>query len=68
MRALAQAGDFDDTLPKGATEVGGRPKDSVVAADKMVLQSYGRPYSEAGKPTGTFYKHARAERVPDWLH
>ena len=34
---------------------------------KGTLQAYGRPYSEAGKPTGTYYKHARSERVPSWV-
>eukprot|EP01121_Diplochlamys_sp_Union-15-3_P004991 TRINITY_DN1521_c0_g1_i2.p1 TRINITY_DN1521_c0_g1~~TRINITY_DN1521_c0_g1_i2.p1 ORF type:complete len:400 (+),score=55.17 TRINITY_DN1521_c0_g1_i2:61-1200(+) len=28
------------------------------AADKMVLQNYGRPYND-GKTTGTFYKHSK---------
>jgi len=62
-----QAGDFDHVLPKGGTHVGEQPKDAVVAADKGMLQAYGRPYSEAGKPTGTYYKHARSERVPSWV-
>ena len=65
--APPQAADFAHELPKGASEVGGQPKDAVVAADKATLQSYGRPYSAAGKPTGTFYRYARAETVPDWL-
>ena len=63
----SQAANFADVLPKGATDVAGQPKDAVVAADKSTLQSYGRPYSAAGKPTGTYYRYARAERVPDWV-
>merc|ERR1712139_105007 len=30
----------------------------VQAADKDVLQNYGRPY-ENGRPTGTYYSHAK---------
>ena len=41
-------------------------KAEVIAADKLVLQSYGRPYSQQGKPAGTFYKHARSEATPTW--
>ena len=37
-----------------------------VAADKAVLQNFGRPYTAAGKPSGTYYKFARTERVPEW--
>ncbi|KAL3932581.1 MAG: hypothetical protein SGPRY_000643 [Prymnesium sp.] len=58
--------DFEHVLEKGATQVAGMPKDQVVESDKVILQSYGRPYSEAGKPTGTFYKFTRSDRVPTW--
>ncbi len=34
--------------------------EAVAASDKMTLQNYGRPYDAAGKPTGTFYKYAKA--------
>jgi len=61
-----QPSDFEHVLPKGASDVAGQPKDAVVARDKAILQSYGRPYSKDGKPTGTFYKFARKERVPSW--
>eukprot|EP01128_Nolandella_sp_AFSM9_P012703 TRINITY_DN9533_c0_g1_i1.p1 TRINITY_DN9533_c0_g1~~TRINITY_DN9533_c0_g1_i1.p1 ORF type:complete len:399 (-),score=110.10 TRINITY_DN9533_c0_g1_i1:97-1260(-) len=27
--------------------------------DKVTLQNYGRPYTEAGRPQGSFYKHAK---------
>jgi len=51
----------------GDTVVGSeRSKAEVVAADKLVLQGYGRPYSEAGKPTGTYYKYSGAETLPSW--
>lgn len=33
--------------------------DKVAADDKMILQNYGRPYDQNGKPTGTYYKYAR---------
>ncbi len=29
------------------------------ARDKDVLQNYGRPYNEQGKPTGSYYKFAK---------
>lgn len=32
----------------------------VAGKDKVVLQNYGRPYNDAGKPTGTYYKYAKA--------
>jgi len=32
---------------------------SVAAADKLALQSYGRPYTAEGKPSGTFYSFAK---------
>jgi hypothetical protein len=38
----------------------------VLKADKDILQNYGRPYKENGKPGGVFYKHPRAERLEDW--
>jgi hypothetical protein len=38
----------------------------VLKADKDVIQNYGRPYKENGKPGGVFYKHARSERLEEW--
>ncbi len=35
--------------------------EAVAAADKLVLQNYGRPYDAAGKPSGTYYKYAKRE-------
>ena len=32
---------------------------SVINADRIVLQSYGRPYAEDGRPTGCFYPHTK---------
>ena len=43
-----------------------RDAKAVQAADKLALQNYGRPYSAAGKPTGTFYKYAKAPPLPEW--
>jgi hypothetical protein len=37
------------------------------AADTLVLQNYGRPYTEAGKPQGTHYKHAKKNLVRSFL-
>jgi len=33
--------------------------------DKLVLQNYGRPYNEAGKPTGGYYPFAKKEALPE---
>jgi hypothetical protein len=38
----------------------------VANEDKLVLQNYGRPYSETGRPTGTYYKHAKTPPLPLW--
>lgn len=67
-RALANwsAADFECTLQGGSVVGSDRTKAEVIAADKLVLQSYGRPYSQQGKPAGTFYKHARSEATPTW--
>ncbi|CAK0900562.1 unnamed protein product [Prorocentrum cordatum] len=32
---------------------------SIQAEDAKKLQNYGRPYDDAGKPTGTYYKYAK---------
>eukprot|EP00940_MAST-03C_sp_MAST-3C-sp2_P003492 g3492.t1 len=35
-------------------------------ADKAALQNYGRPYDEkSGRPTGSFYKHAKSPPLPE---
>ena len=43
-------------------------KTEVTAADKLVLQNYGRPYDGA-KPGGTYFQFAcdTAAPVPNWL-
>lgn len=33
------------------------------AEDKLRLQNYGRKYSEAGQPGGTYYKHHKAAKI-----
>merc|ERR1711924_52852 len=35
-------------------------------ADKLLLQNYGRPYDSNGKPSGSFYKHAKTEPIADF--
>jgi len=61
-----KAGDFE-TVIEGDSVVGSeRPKAEQVATDKAILQNYGRPYNDQGKPSGTYYKYARKERVPEW--
>lgn len=41
---------------------------AVQNADKLALQGYGRPYSQQGKPTGTFYKFAKSPfDVESWV-
>jgi hypothetical protein len=43
------------------------PEDAkaAAAADKLALQNYGRPYTAAGKPNGTFY---RFPKTPNEVH
>lgn len=37
-------------------------------ADKEALQNYGRPYTDSGKPSGTFYRYAKApNEVADFV-
>ena len=67
-QALAnwRAPDFN-TVIEGDTVVGSDvSKAEQIAADKATLQCYGRPYSDKGRPSGTYYKYARSERVPEW--
>jgi hypothetical protein len=68
-RALAnwQPDDFALRI-QGGKVIGAEQLDKcdVVAADKAVLQGYGRPYSQAGKPTGTYYKYRRTQVLPSW--
>ena len=49
-----------DVAPPHAPAVGPGAADAkaLESADKAVLQSYGRPYDEAGKPGGAYYSHA----------
>lgn len=61
-----QADDFE-TVCNDKTVVGSEStKVEVAVRDKSVLQMYGRPYDESGKPTGTYYRYARVDRVPEW--
>jgi len=43
------------------------PADSkaIQAQDKLILQNYGRPYNDAGKPTGGYYSFARDTLMPE---
>jgi hypothetical protein len=50
-----EAGDLDYNKKEDVEN-----PDAQAAADKMVLQNYGRAYTDAGKPSGTYYKHAKA--------
>jgi hypothetical protein len=70
-RALANWNRADFTLRidrsgsvRGTADESQRAASDVVDADKATLQSYGRPYNEKGKPSGTYYKHAKRERIP----
>ena len=38
----------------------------MLAADKLALQNYGRPYNQAGQPTGTYYRYAKQAPLPEW--
>jgi hypothetical protein len=67
-RALAnwQAEDFLGSI-EGDSVVGSElPRAKLVEADKQTLQMYGRAYTAEGKPTGTYYKFARSERLPEF--
>lgn len=60
--------DFELTLEGDGSIPGStRTKTELIAADKGIIQNYGRPYTPDGKPSGTYYKYARTERVPEWL-
>eukprot|EP00440_Ansanella_granifera_P016094 gb/GFBE01017482.1/.p1 GENE.gb/GFBE01017482.1/~~gb/GFBE01017482.1/.p1 ORF type:complete len:394 (+),score=82.93 gb/GFBE01017482.1/:1-1182(+) len=39
-------------------EVAGANATDITAKDKVALQNYGRPYNEAGKPSGTYIQNA----------
>ncbi len=58
--------NLDDGEARGAcSSVNDSVKD-MLAADKLALQNYGRPYNEAGQPTGTFYRYAKRAPLPEW--
>lgn len=67
-RALAnwQPDDFALRIQGGQVLNSELDMSAVVAADKMVLQGYGRPYNQAGRPTGTYYKYRRTQVIPSW--
>lgn len=63
--------DFELTLESDGTVTdtgarAGMTNAELMAADKATIQNYGRPYLQDGKPSGTYYKYARTERVPEW--
>jgi hypothetical protein len=68
--------DFDAAIVDGRVVVerpsGGAVKGAPVgvsemlAADKLALQNYGRPYNQAGQPTGTYYRYAKQAPLPEW--
>jgi len=58
--------DFAARVTGEAVVGSDKSKKDLLAADKATLQSYGRPYTAEGRPTGTFYRYARADRIPDW--
>jgi len=62
-----QARDFGLLIESDGTVVGSeQTKAALIAADKGTIQNYGRPYKPDGRPSGTYYKYARSERVPEW--
>lgn len=63
---ISESGDFypfknteGDLDLDFAEKLSSAERDSVAAADKMILQNYGRPYSAENKPSGTYYKYAK---------
>lgn len=65
---VVQAGKVHDfTVEAGrvvpGAEVEGVTLSAMQAADKAVLQNYGRPYTAAGKPTGTYIRDALQQKI-----
>jgi len=56
-----------DTITLG-DEDNSVPSQTLIAADKVTLQSYGKPTQENGKPAGTYYGFIKTpEEVISWI-
>jgi len=49
-----------------AKPVQGVDVDKTRKSDKSTLQNYGRPYTKEGRPTGSYYKYAKAPPLPEF--
>jgi len=66
--------DFEAVILDGCTVLSGSPLaaetdtdvKALQAADKLVLQNYGRPYRANGRPSGTFYQFAKEAPLREW--
>jgi hypothetical protein len=59
--------DFGCIVANGEVLGGDGDAKAIQAEDVKVLQNYGRPYNDAGKPSGTYYKFAKKpSEVASW--
>jgi len=58
--------DFETVIDGDVVVGSDRSRADQVAADKQVIQNYGRPYTSKGRPSGTYYKFARSDTLPEW--
>ena len=57
--------DGGDPIPLSPPGDAGAPgRKQLEDGDKLTLQSYGRPYDAAGRPSGVFYSHTRPAPLP----
>eukprot|EP01087_Luapelamoeba_hula_P017373 TRINITY_DN5468_c0_g1_i1.p1 TRINITY_DN5468_c0_g1~~TRINITY_DN5468_c0_g1_i1.p1 ORF type:complete len:432 (-),score=77.22 TRINITY_DN5468_c0_g1_i1:169-1464(-) len=56
---IIETGDTVFSLSNGALLGNTDVAKKAQADDKTTLQNYGRPYTKEGKPTGTYYRHAK---------
>uniref|UniRef100_A0A7S1M4Y5 HIT domain-containing protein n=1 Tax=Neobodo designis TaxID=312471 RepID=A0A7S1M4Y5_NEODS len=56
-----ETGKLEVTLNHGGSEriTDAAQVNAMINEDKLALQNYGRPYDDAGKPTGTYYSFPR---------
>jgi len=58
---------YNYTVTEGKVELGelveGADASKIQAMDKTAMQNYGRPYTDAGKPTGTYIQAPREPKV-----
>ena len=60
-KVMEWTADYSDLVPASCEST--PTIKQVTGGDKLALQNYGRPYSDKGKPSGTYYQHAK--KFPD---